>query len=76
MPPYAPGLMNPNIYQPDIADKTTDKINDVMVLQVDSFAGTYQWGFLNIVGAKPCPRYGHSMTFLSPYLVIFGGCEG
>jgi len=31
------------------------------------------WNEINVVGNTPGSRYGHSLTFLNPYFVLFGG---
>lgn len=33
-----------------------------------------KWTELKVKGAKPSPRYGHTMKFTKPYVIMFGGC--
>lgn len=35
-----------------------------------------RWMELKTVGDRPKPRYGHSLVFAKPYLVLFGGSTG
>lgn len=37
---------------------------------------TAKWNELQVVGPKPGPRYGHTMTFTKPYVITFGGSTG
>ena len=34
------------------------------------------WSEVDIVGEAPAKRYGHSLTFTSPFVVLFGGNTG
>ena len=34
------------------------------------------WSEVDVVGESPTKRYGHTMTFTSPYVVLFGGNTG
>ena len=33
------------------------------------------WNICETVGKTPGPRYGHSLNFINPYFVLFGGCN-
>jgi hypothetical protein len=46
------------------------------LLNFDSQKKTYYWSLLKNAGKKPAGRFGHSLTFMSPYLVFFGGNDG
>jgi protein phosphatase len=35
-----------------------------------------KWSEVKTVGTKPAPRYGHTLTFSSPYVIMFGGITG
>lgn len=34
------------------------------------------WSEVDVVGESPTKRYGHTLTFTSPYVVLFGGNTG
>ena len=35
-----------------------------------------KWSEVNTIGDKPAPRYGHTITFSAPYVIMFGGITG
>ena len=35
-----------------------------------------QWNEIQVTGPKPGPRYGHSLTFSKPFVILFGGSTG
>jgi protein phosphatase len=34
------------------------------------------WEEINVTGSTPGKRYGHSMAYLSPFIILFGGSSG
>lgn len=34
------------------------------------------WSIVQVIGATPGRRYGHSLTYIKPYLIVFGGNTG
>lgn len=38
--------------------------------------GTAVWNELQVTGPKPSPRYGHTLTFSKPFVILFGGSTG
>jgi protein phosphatase len=34
------------------------------------------WNPINITGKTPGKRYGHSLSYAKPYLIVFGGNTG
>ena len=43
-------------------------------LKVDGIKA--QWNEIQVVGPRPSPRYGHSLTFTKPFVILFGGSTG
>ena len=35
-----------------------------------------QWTEIQVTGSKPGPRYGHSLAFSKPFVILFGGSTG
>lgn len=48
--------------------------DDIYLLDIREPEGA--WGVLSVVGQTPGRRYGHTMSFLRPHLVLFGGNTG
>lgn len=48
--------------------------NDVFVLE--KLLTYWQWLILEIDGPKPCSRFGHTLVYSRPFLVLFGGSSG
>lgn len=38
--------------------------------------GSVNWKEISTKGAKPGKRYGHTMNFSKPFLILFGGSTG
>ncbi len=52
--------------------------DDLYLLDVKETKGeeTATWTIVPVVGHTPGRRYGHTMTFTKPYLIVFGGNTG
>jgi len=48
--------------------------DDIFLLDIREQEGS--WGVLSVVGQTPGRRYGHTLSFLRPHLVLFGGNTG
>ena len=48
--------------------------DDIYLLDIRDAEGS--WGVLSVVGQTPGRRYGHTLSFLRPHLVLFGGNTG
>ena len=48
--------------------------DDIYLLDIREQEGA--WGVLSVVGQTPGRRYGHTLSFLRPHLVLFGGNTG
>lgn len=46
------------------------------MLDLNSGEDKATWMTIPIVGSTPGRRYGHSMVFIKPFLVVFGGNTG
>lgn len=50
--------------------------NELYLLKLASNETNGKWVKVPINGAKPEPRYGHTMIFFKPYIIVFGGNIG
>lgn len=50
--------------------------DDLVLLDLRSNDNTGNWTVVPVVGPTPGRRYGHSLTYTKPYLVVFGGNTG
>jgi hypothetical protein len=48
--------------------------DDLFLLDMRNGEDAAQWMVVPVVGQTPGRRYGHSLVFSKPYLVVFGGC--
>lgn len=51
-------------------------MDELFVLKLKDGEENAQWIILPVVGSTPGRRYGHSMIYSKPNLVIFGGNNG
>jgi hypothetical protein len=47
--------------------------NELYLLKVIAKDVNGKWIKVPIKGIKPRPRYGHTMNFIKPFIIIFGG---
>ena len=50
--------------------------NDLYLLKLASNEINGKWVKVPVGGTKPDPRYGHSMVFFKPYILVVGGNIG
>lgn len=50
--------------------------DNLYVLDLSTGEENATWLNIPIVGSTPGRRYGHSMVFIKPFLVVFGGNTG
>ena len=50
--------------------------DDLYFLNLRNGEENCQWIVVPIVGASPGRRYGHSLVYSKPYLLVFGGNTG
>jgi protein phosphatase len=50
--------------------------DELILFDYNNSNGETSCSIINTVGARPGPRYGHSMVFNKPYLIVFGGHTG
>lgn len=49
---------------------------DLYMLQLRNGEEEAQWMIIPVAGETPGRRYGHTLVFKSPYLILFGGNDG
>jgi hypothetical protein len=50
--------------------------DDLYLLDLRGTEDTGIWSVVPVVGTTPGRRYGHSLTYAKPFLVVFGGNTG
>jgi hypothetical protein len=50
--------------------------DDLYLLDIRTGEDKAQWILVPVVGTTPGRRYGHSLVFCKPYLLVFGGNTG
>ena len=50
--------------------------DDLYLLDIRQGEDKAQWIMVPVVGTTPGRRYGHSLVFCKPYLLVFGGNTG
>lgn len=50
--------------------------NDLYLLKLMGQDGNGKWIKVPIKGQKPKSRYGHTMSFIKPYIILIGGTIG
>lgn len=50
--------------------------DDLMLLDLRNGEENAQWMIVPVVGQTPGRRYGHSVEFSKPYILVFGGNTG
>lgn len=50
--------------------------DDLYLLDLRNGDAAAQWMIVPVVGRTPSRRYGHTIVFSKPYLIVFGGNTG
>ncbi len=50
--------------------------NDLFLLKIVNKDSTARWIKVPVKGNKPSARYGHTLSYIKPYIVLFGGTTG
>lgn len=50
--------------------------DDLYLLDLRSTDDVGSWTVVPVVGTTPGRRYGHTLTFTKPFLIVFGGNTG
>ena len=50
--------------------------DDLYLLDLKASDDTGSWTVVPVVGTTPGRRYGHTLTFTKPFLIVFGGNTG